>query len=116
VDKRLADESAYRRESESARTALKKAEHAVAVTRKAVQQIGVEAGQAADKAQDSGRRLAQSIKQVLTAQSKLKEVVVVVSEVDLASNRFRLGPLKDKFKSPLDSVLRWRSRPAAKTC
>ena len=106
VDKRLADEAAYRRESESARAALKKAEDAVAVTRKAVQQIGVEAGQAADKAQDSGRRLAQSMKQVLTAQSKLKEVALVVSEVDLASNRFRLGPLKDKFKSPLDSVLR----------
>jgi hypothetical protein len=51
-----------------------------------------------------GRKLAQSMKLVLTAQSKLKEVAVVVSEVDLASNRFRLGPLKDKFKSPLDSI------------
>ena len=106
VDKRLADEADYRGESESARAALKKAEDAVAVTRKAVQQIGVEAGQAADKAQDAGRRLAQSMKLALTAQSKLKEVAVVVSEVDLASNRFRLGPLKDKFKSPLDSIQR----------
>ncbi len=104
VDKRLADQAAYQRESENARAALVKAEQAVAVTRQAVQQIGVEAGQSADKAQDSSRRLAATIKLALSAQTRLREVLVAVSEVDLASNRFRLGPIKDKFKSPVDSI------------
>lgn len=40
----------------------------------------------------------------MAAQARLREVVVAVSEVDLASNRFRLSPIKDKFKSPLDSI------------
>ena len=104
VDKRLADSQAYLRESDNARAALAKAEQAVGQTRQAVQAIGVEAGQAADKAQDASRRLATSIKLVLSAQARLKEVVVAVSEVDLATNRFRLGPIKDKFKSPIDSI------------
>lgn len=104
VDRRLADDAAYRRESDSARAALSHAEVAVGRTRQAVQQIGVEAGQAADKAQDASRRLAGTIRLLLSAQSRLREVVVAVSEVDLASNRFRLGPIKDKFKSPIDSI------------
>jgi hypothetical protein len=73
-------------------------------TRQAVQQIGVDAGKAADQAQDASRKLATTIKLVMAAQARLREVVVAVSEVDLASNRFRLSPIKDKFKSPLDSI------------
>ena len=111
VDKRLGDDAAYQRESAAATAALGKAEQAVAVTRKAAQQIGVEAGQAADKAQDASRRLATTIRVALSAQSRLKEIVVVVSEADLATNRFRLSPLKDKFKSPIDSIQRLEVEP-----
>ncbi|MEN9629435.1 MAG: hypothetical protein RJA10_2662 [Pseudomonadota bacterium] len=104
VNKRLADEAAYLKESENARAALATAEQAVGQTRVAVQQIGVEAGKAADQAQDASRKLAHTIKQVMAAQARLREVVVAVSEVDLAANRFRLSPIKDKFKSPTDSI------------
>ena len=68
-------------------------------------------GKAADKAQDASRRLAGTIRLLLSAQSRLREVVVAVSEVDLASNRFRLGPIKDKFKSPIDSIQRLEVEP-----
>jgi len=106
VEKRLADHAAYRAETESARAALRKAEDAITATRTAVNQIGVEAGKAADKAQDAVRRLGNATKLALSAQARLKEVAIVVSEVDNASNRFRLGPLKEKVKSPLDSIQR----------
>jgi methyl-accepting chemotaxis protein len=106
VAKRLDDEAVYRLESEHARTDLKKAEEAVGATRVAVQQIGVEAGKTADKAQDATRRLAHNMKLALSAQSRLKEIAIVVSEVDTASNRFRLGPLKEKFKSAVDAIAR----------
>ena len=104
VNKRLADEAAYLRESESARAALATAEQAVGQTRMAVQQIGVDAGKSADQAQDASRKLATTIKLVMAAQARLREVVGAVSEVDLATNRFRLSPIKDKFKSPIDSI------------
>ena len=113
VDKRLADEAAYLRESESARAALNTAEQAVGRTRQAVQQMGVDAGKAADQAQDASRKLATTIKLVMAAQARLREVVVAVSEVDLASNRFRLAPIKDRFKSPLDSIAALQVEPGA---
>ena len=111
VDKRLADTAAYQQETESARAALLKAEQAIGTTRSAVKQIGVEAGKTADAAQDASRRLASTMKQLLSAQSRLKDAVIVVSEVDTTSNRFRLNPLKDKLKSALDGIARLAAEP-----
>ena len=111
VDKRLTDTVAYLQETESARVALQKAELAIGTTRSAVKQIGVEAGKSADAAQDASRRLAGTMKQVLSAQSRLKEVVIVVGEVDTTLNRFRLNPLKDKLKSAVDGIARLAAEP-----
>ncbi len=113
VQQRLGDEAAYRGESESARLALKKAEEAVTVTRHAVASIGTEAGQAADKAQDALRRVGQVIKLALVAQTRLKEVALVVADVDAVTNRFRLTPLKERFKATLDSIQRLEVDPGA---
>jgi len=111
VDKRLADTTAYGQETEAARAALLKAETAVGATRTAVKQIGVDAGKSADSAQDASRRLANTMKQVLSAQSRLKEVAIIVSEVDTVSNRFRLNPVKDKLKSAVDGLQRLAAEP-----
>ena len=106
VEQRLADADAYRKESDAARDALQGAAQAVTATRAAVAQIGTEAGQAADKAQDATRRLSNATKLALQAQTRLRDVALVVGEVDTATNRFRLGPLKEKVKAPLDSIAR----------
>ena len=103
---RLADQTAYLSETESARGALAQAEQQIGATRNAVNAIGVEAGLAADKAQDAARRLSLHAKLALTAQVRLKDVLLVVGEVDVASSRFRLTPLREKVKSPLDSIQR----------
>lgn len=106
VARRLADTTAYRQDTEAARQALAKAEEAISTTRAAVKQIGVEAGKTADAAQDASRRLAGTMKNVLSAQGRLKEVQMVVAEADTVSNRFRLSPLKDKMKSGVDGITR----------
>ena len=106
VQKGLADTTAYRQESDRAQADLHKAAEAVAATRQAVKQIGVDAGKTADAAQDASRRLAQTTKLALTAQTRLKEVVVLVGEADAATNRFRLNPLKEKLKASLDAISR----------
>lgn len=106
VARRLADTTAYRQDTEAARQALAKAEEAISTTRAAVKQIGVEAGKTADAAQDASRRLAGTMKNVLSAQGRLKEVQMVVAEADTVSNRFRLNPLKDKMKSAVDGITR----------
>ena len=106
VQKRLADEVAYRAETDSARMALGKAQEAIAVTRNNVNQIGIETGKAADRAQEAVRRLSGSMKQALSAQSQLKEIAILVNETDAVSNRFKLSPLKEKLKSTVDSIMR----------
>jgi methyl-accepting chemotaxis protein len=111
--RRLTEEAAYRSETESARAALAKAEQQVGATRQSVSGIGVEAGVAADKAQDAARRLATQSKLALKAQGLLKDVALVVHEVDVAPNRFRLTPLREKMKAPLDSIQRLEAGGAA---
>ena len=106
ANKRLADDAAYRSETESARTALQQAESAIRATRSAVAGIETDAARAADKAQDTSRGLGGTMKLVLMAQGKLKELAILVSETDAVSNRFRLGPLRERVKAQVDSVQR----------
>jgi methyl-accepting chemotaxis protein len=111
VNKRLADDAAYRSETESARAALQQAEEAIRATRAAVAGIETDAARAADQAQDASRGLGGTMKLVLSAQSKLKELAILVSETDAVSNRFRITPLRERVKAQVDSVQRLEVQP-----
>ncbi|HUL63003.1 MAG TPA: methyl-accepting chemotaxis protein [Burkholderiaceae bacterium] len=106
VNKRLADDVAYRAETESARSALQQAEDAIRSTRAAVAGIETDAARAADQAQDASRGLGGTMKLVLSAQGKLKELAILVSETDAVPNRFRIAPLRERVKAQVDSVQR----------
>ncbi len=106
VQRHLDDESAYRQETERARVALQRAEATIALTRSNVAGIAAEASKTADEAQDASRRLASVTKVALSAQARLKEIAMVVSEADLATNRFRLTPLRDKIRAATDRIQR----------
>ncbi len=106
VDKRLQGDSAYRSQTEQARSALQQAERAITATRSAVASIEVEAARTADKAQEAGHGLSSATKAALQAQARLKELVVLVGETDNVSNRFRITPLKEKLKATVDGLQR----------
>ena len=106
VGQRLQGDVAYRRETEQARTALAEAEQAIIATRAAVGSIETEAGRSADRAQDAGRGIASATKAALVAQARLKELVILAGETDLVSNRFRIGPLKERLKASVDGLQR----------
>ena len=106
VQRRLVDETAYRQETEHARVALQRAEATIALTRSNVAGIAAEASKTADTAQDASRRLASVTRVALSAQARLKEIAMVVAEADLATNRFRLTPLRDKVRAATDSIQR----------
>ncbi|MFO1270625.1 MAG: methyl-accepting chemotaxis protein [Rubrivivax sp.] len=113
VERRLVDAESYRRETETARDSLASAAKHIGATRVAVAQIGVDAGKAADAAQEATRRLGNLTKRALQAQTLLREVALVVAEIDQVPNRFRLAPLKEKVKAPLDSLQRLEAEPGA---
>ncbi|HSW06028.1 methyl-accepting chemotaxis protein [Aquabacterium sp.] len=106
VARRLQDDSAYRSETARARDALQQAEQAITTTRAAVATIETEAAKAADKAQEVGRGLAAGTKAALLAQARMKDLVILVGETDLVSNRFRITPLKEKLKATIDAIQR----------
>ncbi|SFV07205.1 methyl-accepting chemotaxis protein [Pseudoduganella namucuonensis] len=106
VEKRLADDAAYRKESDSVKQALTQAQEAIALTRNNVNAIGVDAVKAADAAQDASRRLGNATRSALMAQVKLRELALVVNETDTVGNRFRLTPLKERLKATVDSIQR----------
>ena len=113
VNKRLVDDAAYRAETESARAALQQAEEAIRSTRAAVAGIETDAARAADQAQDASRGLGGTMKLVLSAQGKLKELALLVSETDAVPNRFRIAPLRERVKAQVDSVQRLEAQPGA---
>src|SRR5262249_33857479 len=104
-------DAAYRSETENARTALRQAEEAIHATRAAVAGIETDAAKAADQAQEASRGLGSTMKLVLTAQGKLKELALIVSDTDAVSNRFGLGPLRERVKAQVDSVQRLEVEP-----
>jgi diguanylate cyclase (GGDEF)-like protein len=106
VQRRLGDEAGYRQETEHARLALQRAEATIALTRSNVAGIAAEASRTADEAQEASRRLASVTKVALSAQTRLKEIAMLVAEADLATNRFRLTPLRDKIRAATDSIQR----------
>ncbi|MFZ2649542.1 MAG: methyl-accepting chemotaxis protein [Burkholderiaceae bacterium] len=106
VERRLRDDTAYHSETENARAALARAEPAIKATRAAVAAIETEAGKSADQAQDASRALGSVIKAALSAQARLKELAVLVSDTDAVGNRFRLTPLKERLKATADSLQR----------
>lgn len=106
ANQRLTDDAAYRSETENARNALRQAEEAIRAVRTAVAGIETEAARSADQAQETSRELGNSMKLALSAQAKLKELALLVSETDAISNRFRLGPLRERAKATVDSVQR----------
>ena len=106
VSQRLADEATYRSEADQARAALAQAESAIAATRGAVGSIETETARGADLAQEASVNLGTAMKLSLLAQNHLKEMDILVREVDAVGNRFRLSPLRERLKAQLDSVLR----------
>ncbi len=106
VSQRLADEASYKTDTENARSTLARAEEAVAASRAAVGGVETDAAKSADRAQDANRALSTTMKLALTAQARLKELAIIVNETDGVTNRFRLGPLKERVKAHVDSVLR----------
>ena len=106
VQQRLIDDETYRREADNARKALSQAEAAIAATRGGVATIEHDTAKAADTAQEASVNLGTTMKLALQAQSHLKDMDILVREVDAVSSRFRLAPLRERLKAQLDSVLR----------
>lgn len=104
VDKRLGDEAKYRAETEAAAAALQQAEQAAAAARQGVNELEKDAMRASDAAQEQSRRLAEAMKQILSADSRLKHIAVLISEVGAVSQTTRVPTLRAEARAAAAAV------------
>jgi len=105
VERRIASTAAYRAEADKINAALARAEMQISAVRQGVQSIESEAIAAADEAQKASGQINQDIKALLSIQAKVKEVQIVLAEVDEVKNKFRLSPLKERLKAATDGIV-----------
>lgn len=115
VEKRLSDEQAYRSQTELAGTALQQAEQGIAGIRQNVNGLEKEAIRAADTAQEANRRLANAMKQTLSAESRLKAIAVLVSEVGAVTSAARLPTTRAEAQAAISAVQQLESEAAVAT-
>jgi methyl-accepting chemotaxis protein len=109
--KRLKDAALFGEEAASINGALKNIESALAAVNAEVQGLSAQAARGVAEAQASGNRANGAVKKLLTLQARLKEIEVVLAEVDLVRNKFRLTPLRERLKAVTDSVQAVRQEP-----
>jgi len=98
--RRLADDAAYRSETEAARSALARAEQQTFATRQAALQLDTEAAAAAGRALAAERRLAAQARQALAAQAWFKDMALLVAQAEAAAPRGRLQTLRERLEAP----------------
>lgn len=115
VEKRLSDEQGYRSQTELAGAALQQAEQVIASVRQSVNGLEKEAIRTADTAQEANRRLANAMKQTLSAESRLKAIAVLVSDVGAITNTARLATTRAEVQAAISAVQQLESEAEVAT-
>lgn len=105
VEKRLEVNATFQQESASVAAAIANVEASVSSIRKGLTTLGSEALSGVSDAQRSNTQVNTTIKRLLVVQAKLKDVEVLVSELEKVKNKFRLGPVRERIKALTDSIL-----------
>lgn len=99
VVKRLKDMELFSKESSVVNSELKKAEDGIAAMNKSVMQLGGSALGAINKSQMDNQQLNSNVKKLLTLQSRLKDIGILMGDLELIKNRFKLTPIKENIKN-----------------
>jgi len=100
VFQRLKDMAVFKNEIASVNAELQRAEAGVSGMRKSISQMGNNALGAINTSQQANLQVNSSIKKLLTLQSRLKDVNILLSDLELVKNKFRIaGPLKERVKN-----------------
>ncbi len=111
VDQRFKNLALFGAESASINTSLESIDGIINATNAELQQLSAQAAKGVVEAQNSGARANSAVKKLLTVQARLKEIELVMSEVDLARNKFRLTPLRERLKAVVDSIAGIKQEP-----
>jgi methyl-accepting chemotaxis protein len=98
VSERLKDMALFRSEIATVNSELQRAEAGVSGMRRSISQLGGSALTAINSSQQANLQVNSSIKKLLTLQSRLKDINIIMSDLELVKNKFKISPLKERLK------------------
>lgn len=104
VDQRLKDVATFKSEASNVSAALKNVEGTTTDIRTNIAALNSEAANTVNGAQQSNLKLNNTVKKLLTLQARLKDVVVVIGDLEKIKNKFKLTPLKEKMNAVTGSI------------
>jgi methyl-accepting chemotaxis protein len=102
ASQRLKDMALFRGEIATVNSELQRAETGVSGMRKNISQLGSSALGAINSSQAANLQVNSSIKKLLTLQSRLKDISIILSDLELIKNKFKIGPLRERLKNTVE--------------
>jgi methyl-accepting chemotaxis protein len=102
ASQRLKDMTLFKNEISAVNGELQKAEGNVGGMRKSISRMGSNALTAINSSQAANLQVNSSIKKLLTLQSRLKDINIILVDLELVKNKFKLGPLKERLKDTIE--------------
>ena len=102
ASQRLKDMALFRNEIATVNSELQRAEAGVGGMRRSISKLGGSALVAINSSQQANLQVNSSIKKLLTLQSRLKDINIILSDLELVKNKFKIGPLKERLKNTVE--------------
>ncbi|GFO63065.1 methyl-accepting chemotaxis protein [Geomonas paludis] len=102
ASQRLKDMTLFKNEIGTVNSELQKAEASVAGLRKQISQMGSSALSNINSSQAANLQVNSSIKKLLTLQSRLKDINIILSDLELVKNKFKVAPLRERLKNTVE--------------
>lgn len=102
ASQRLKDMNLFKNEIASVNNELQKAEASVSGMRKSISKMGSNALSAINSSQAANLQVNSSIKKLLTLQSRLKDINIILSDLELVKNKFKIGPIRERLKNTVE--------------
>ena len=102
ASQRLKDMALFKNEIAAVNSELLQGEASVAGMRKSISLMGNNALAAINSSQNANLQVNSSIKKLLTLQSRLKDINIILSDLELVKNRFKIAPLRERLKNTVE--------------
>jgi methyl-accepting chemotaxis protein len=102
ASQRLKDMALFKSEIGAVNSELQKAEASATGMSRSISKMGGNALSAINSSQAANLQVNSSIKKLLTLQSRLKDINIIMMDLELVKNKFKIGPLKERLKNTID--------------
>ncbi|MBJ6726543.1 HAMP domain-containing methyl-accepting chemotaxis protein [Geomesophilobacter sediminis] len=102
VSQRLKDMALFRNEIGVVNSELQRAEAEVSGMRRSIGKLGSNALGAINSSQTANLQVNSSIKKLLTLQNRFKDISLIIANLELIKNKFKIGPLRERIKDTTD--------------